>query len=87
MQITINALDFERLHETSMEMSNDWLPQIADGRFEYNEGFEYKQMYWFENYVSAKLASGFLDSVEELYTINFDAVLGQYVILTNYVGA
>ena len=87
MQITINALDFERLHETSMEMSNDWLPQIADGRFEYNEGFEYKQMYWFENYVSAKLASGFLDSVEQLYTINFDAVLNQYVILTNYVGA
>jgi hypothetical protein len=87
VMLEIDALDFERLHETSMEMSNDWLPQIKDGRFDYNEGFQYKQMYWFENYVSCKLAGSFLDAIKEAYTINFDGSLGQYIILTDYVVA
>ena len=85
--LEINALDFERLHETSMSFGSDWMDQVAEGRFESKWGMQVKHIYWFENYVSAKMAGAYLDSIDTFYTINFDNVLGQYVILTNYVGA
>jgi len=85
--LEINALDFERLTESSMEMSDDWVHPIQEGRFESNEGFEYAQIYWYENYASAKLATAFLDANDEKYTMNFDCVLCQYVIFSDYVGA
>ena len=85
--ITMNALDFERLSETSMEFGDDWLDQIADGRFSDNEGFEFKHIYWYENYVSARCASMYLETTKKPHVINFDQILLQWVVLTDYVGA
>ena len=83
----MTGLDFERLSETSMEFGDDWLDQIADGRFSDNEGFQFKQIYWYENYVSARFASMYLETTKELHVLNFDQILNQWVILTDYVGA
>jgi hypothetical protein len=80
--------DFERLHETSMEWTQEiWGEQIHDGRFispVSTWDFNHKYIYWYENYVSLMAARNILNKLDEDFAILQDEATGQWCITTTY---
>jgi hypothetical protein len=82
------AQDFERLHETSMEFTQEiWGLQIEDGRFNSPTSmwdFNHKYIYWYENYVSLMAARNILKKLDEPYKILSDEATGQWCLTSTY---
>jgi hypothetical protein len=82
------AQDFERLHETSMEFTQEiWGLQIEDGRFSSPTSmwdFTHKYIYWYENYVSLMAARNILKKLDESFKILSDEATGQWCMTSTY---
>ena len=85
MYLTVTELDFERLFSSQMEWSSNpgWKIEHAD-RFIGDIDWDYKYIYWFENYVEALIASQFLITTDFKYMISYDGNMECYVIVTDY---
>ena len=82
IQIDINAADFEQLWSNSMEwQGQDWEKQ--SDRFDPLPSFTKKYAYWFEDYVSLKIAEAFV-SLTSGYSIHSDEATASWVLLTDY---
>jgi hypothetical protein len=86
--ITMSAQDFEALHETSMEWTQEiWGEQIHDGRFHSSTStwdFNHKYIYWYENYVSLMAARNILKKLDEQYAVLRDEATGQWCLTSTY---
>jgi hypothetical protein len=82
VEIELDALGFEHLWDQSMAWAGtDWAAQ--DGRFEPMPNYTDKWSYFFENYLHAVIALGFLKGVGEKATLHSDEA-GGWLIVTNY---
>jgi hypothetical protein len=80
------CIDFERLHETSMQWNIDaWFDQANLDRFINGKiDFSHRYIYWFENYACLMAARGILDTLGEDYSEIFDTVVEQWCMTTTY---
>jgi hypothetical protein len=80
------CIDFERLHETSMEWNMDtWFEQANLDRFTQGRiDFSHRYIYWFENYVSLMAARNILEVMGETYSEIFDTVTEQWCLTSGY---
>lgn len=79
------CIDFERLHETSMEWTQDtWAKQASEGRFTGRVDFDHKYIYWFENYVSFMAARNVLEMMDEVYSELYDTATEQWCLTSTY---
>jgi len=79
------CIDFERLHETSMEWTEEtWGEQAKADRFIGRIDFSDRYIYWFENYVSLMAARNVLDMVGEKYNELFDSATDQWCMTSTY---
>ena len=82
------CMDFERLHETSMEWTEEtWLEQVKQERFTSSCGtfdFSHRYIYWFENYVSLMAARNVLELMGENYSELYDTATEQWCMTSTY---
>jgi hypothetical protein len=82
------CIDFERLHETSMEWTSEiWGEQVKQGRFTSSVStfdFNHRYIYWFENYVSLMAARNVLEVMGETYAELYDNATDQWCITSGY---
>jgi hypothetical protein len=80
------CIDFERLHETSMEWTQEtWLDQTNEQRFTDGKiDFDHRYIYWFENYASLIAARNILDTLGEDYSEIYDTSLDQWCLTSTY---
>jgi len=80
------CMDFQRLHETSMEWNKEtWFEQanldrFIDGRID----FSHRYIYWFENYATVMAARDILALLGEDYSEIFDTATEQWCITSTY---
>lgn len=86
--VTMSAQDFEALHETSMEWTQEiWGDQIKEERFKASVGtidFNHKYIYWYENYVSLMAARNILKKLDEQFSVLVDEATGQWCMTSTY---
>jgi hypothetical protein len=84
----MSAQDFEALHETSMEWTQEiWAEQVKEERFVSSSGtfdFNHKYIYWYENYVSLMAARNILKKLDEGYAVLRDETTGQWCMTSTY---
>ena len=79
------CIDFERLHETSMEWTEEtWGDQVKQGRFTGKIDFSHRYIYWFENYVSMMAARNVLEIMGETYSELYDTATEQWCMTSGY---
>jgi hypothetical protein len=82
------CIDFERLHETSMQWDSEtWGKQLEQGRFIQSGSapdFKHRYIYWFENYVSLMAARNVLEVMGETYAELYDSATEQWCMTSTY---
>jgi len=82
VEIELDANGFEYLWDNSMAWAGtDWASQ--DGRFSPMPAYNYKWAYFFEDYINAVVAMGFIKGQGESATLHSDEV-GGWLIVSNY---
>jgi hypothetical protein len=80
--------DFERLHETSMQWTEEiWGEQVNDRRFIAYDSpidFSHSYIYWYENYASLISARSILYIMNEKYAVLSDEATGQWCMTSTY---
>ena len=82
VEIELDATGFEQLWDNSMAWKGtDWAAQ--DGRFEPMPNYSDTWAYFFEGYLNAVVALGFIKATGESATLHSDET-GGWLIVTNY---
>lgn len=81
----VTRKDFERLSQAQMEWSaNKGWKDEQEFRFDEDINWDYKYIYWFNEYVEALIASQYLVANDFGYSISFDQGSDNWVIVTDY---
>ena len=82
IQIELDDEGFEHLWISSMAWKGtDWKKQEA--RFDPKPNYDWKFVYWFDNYASLKMGEAYLTAINEEYATHSDEE-GDWILLSNF---